>query len=257
MNRCVLILLPMIACLEIVHAEDPAVPLAPELAPLAAKYNADLTALETQKAAEVLRVSQPYLTALDAGETKATTAGEVKGMGAITQERTEVKGGEMREEEPAELPKGLHGARKSCMDGIARVTKDFTARQDKVKTEYVKALGALETRGRGNAALMAQIATEKERVVRDITPTSPAGILTSFLWVADTDIWEFAANGKLIQHRPAPPAWPGKSWKLASNRKGVECVFGNGKTGTYPFINGRLYHWDKKYGEFHREPLTK
>jgi hypothetical protein len=233
------------------HAQE----LAPELAPLAAKYLADLAALNGPKAAELARVTQPYLAALDAAEAKATTSGDLKSLAGITQERSEARSGEMRDSAPTDLPKGLHSARKSCLDGVARVTKDFTARQDRVKADYVKALAGLEARARSNAALAAQIAGEKDRVVRDITPTSPAGILTSCLWVADTDIWEFAPNGKLIQHRPSPPAWPGKSWKLAANRKGVECIFDNGKTGTYLFENGRLFHWDKNFGEYHREPL--
>ena len=52
------------------------------------------------------------------------------------------------------------------------------------------------------------------------------------------------------------PRYDWYKWKDLSPRiSGVFDLFGNGKTGTYPFENGRLFHWDKVYGEFHREPL--
>jgi hypothetical protein len=251
MNFRILPFLLSCALIPTLQAQD----LAPELVPMAAKYKADLEALDTQKDTEAVRVSQAYIAALAEAEAKATAGGDLKGLAAIGQERDDAKNGALPEKIPADLPKGLHGARKSCFEALARVAKDFTTREDRVRSDYVRSLATLDLRARNNAVLAAQIASEKERAVHDITPTSPAGILTSFLWVMGSDIWEFAPNGKLIQHRPSPPAWPGKTWKLAANRKGVECVFDNGKTGTYPFINGRLYHWDKTMGEFHREPL--
>lgn len=235
------------------HAQD----LAPELAPLVTKHKADLAALDEQKAAVIARAVQVYITALDAAEAKATTAGNLKAIAAITQESNDAKSGSLRDAVPAELPKTLHAARKSCLDGIAHITPELAAVNDRLKADYLRALAALQTRAGGNAALAAQIAEEKDRTLRDITPTTPAGILTSFVWTIGYETWEFAPSGKLIQRQPSPPAWSGKAWKLSANRKAVECVFGNGKTGAFLFENGRLFHWDKTLGEFKRESLKQ
>jgi hypothetical protein len=233
------------------HAQE----LAPELAPGAAKFKEDIAALDKQKEAEISRISETYIAALDGAEAKATAAGNIKAVTAISQERNDAKSGDLREADPTGLPRSLHNPRKSCVDGIARVFKDDAAKRDRLKSDYLRTLAALQSRAAGNAALVAQINDEKDRALRDITPSSPAGILTSFLWTLGVETWECAPNGKLIQRKPSPPGWPGKSWKLSANRRGVECVFGNGHTGTYPFENGRLYHWDKALGEFKREPL--
>ena len=241
------------AFVAMLHGQE----LAPELLPLVAKHKADLAALDEQKAAAIARVVQVYVAALDAAEAKAATAGNLQAIAAITQESNDAKSGSLRDAVPAELPKTLHAARKSCLDGIARITPDLAAGNDRLKADYLRALAALQTRAGGNAPLAAQIAVEKDRALRDITPTTPAGILTSSVWTLGYETWEFAPGGKLIQRQPSPPAWSGKAWKLSANRKAVECVFGNGKTGAYLFENGRLFHWDKTLGEFKREPLKQ
>ena len=235
------------------HAQD----LSPELVPLITKHKADLATLDEQKAAATARVVQVYVAALDAAEAKATSAGNLKATAAIAQESNDAKSGSLRDAVPAELPKSLHPARKSCLDGIARITPDLAAANDRVRADYLRALATLQARAGGNAALTAQIAEEKGRALSEITPTAPAAILTSYVWTLGYETWEFAPSGKLIQRQPSPPAWSGKAWKLSANRKTVECVFGNGKTGAYLFENGRLFHWDKTLGEFKREPLRQ
>src|SRR5260221_8051922 len=78
---------------------------APELAPLAEKYKADVAALEAQRAVAISQPEKAYTTALAAAEKIATTAGNVTGAAAITSERTSLGSGLMAPDFPAGLPK--------------------------------------------------------------------------------------------------------------------------------------------------------
>ena len=86
------------------HAQD----LAPELAPLVAKHQADLAALDAQKAAATTRAQQPYVSALDGAEKTATTAGALEVVAAISKEREALKSGLMAPAFPEGLPKNPH-----------------------------------------------------------------------------------------------------------------------------------------------------
>jgi hypothetical protein len=154
------------------HAQD----LPPEVRPTATKYAADTAALDAQKAAEISRVAQAYTAALDAAEKAETAAARLAAVTAITVERDAVKQGEANPEPPSDLPKGLHTARKTYLDGIERVLNDFGQRQQRVTAEYLRALGTIETRAGSNRALTDQIGSEKKRVVESIGIVLPMGI---------------------------------------------------------------------------------
>lgn len=67
--------------------------LSPELAPIAAKYKADIAALDAQQAAALTQAQNPYVAALGSAERIAITAGNVAGVSAITTERAALSSG--------------------------------------------------------------------------------------------------------------------------------------------------------------------
>ena len=150
-----------LALATLLRAQD----LAPELAPLAAKYKADIAALEAQKSAALARAEQTYSTALDGVEKTATAAGKLEVVAAVTKERESIKGGLMAPALPSELPKSLGPARKAYMDAAARAAAEIIPKRRAANAEYLRALASLQPKAAGNAELARQIATEKERLL--------------------------------------------------------------------------------------------
>jgi hypothetical protein len=183
------------------HAQD----LAPELAPLAAKHQADLTALDAQKAAAVTRAQQPYVSALDGAERTATSAGTLEVVAAITKEREALKSGVMSPSFPEGLPKALQSTRKSCLDAMARVGTDAAPRQKAIDADYFRALASLQTKAAAKPELAQQIAAEKEKLLANADAGDPLEtarqietLLTSKVWLHHGQYhYRFTKNGRI------------------------------------------------------------
>lgn len=138
---------------------------APELAPVAEKYKADIAALDTQRTAALAQAQQSYTAALDAAEKTATTTRNLESVAAIAKERTAVKSGLMTPEFPFDLPKGLQTARKSYLDASTRIRTAEIPRRKAVDADYLRALANLQSRAGANSDLAQQLAAEKEKLL--------------------------------------------------------------------------------------------
>ena len=215
------------------HAQD----LAPELAPLAAKYKADTAALGAQKEAAITRVALVYSAALDSAEKTETTAGHLPALTAITLERGDLKKNEVKPELPSDLPKGLHSVRKAYLDDLARVVADFAQRQQRIAADDIRVLSSLQTRAGSNAALAKQIMEEKERVLQSATAGSAAEfehrlIGTKWNWNDNFPV-TFEADGTSSGANP----YQRIKWKSVKPFT-LEYSFSNGNHGTIEFERG-------------------
>ena len=149
--------------------------LAPALAPIAAKYKADVAALESQKTAALTRHQTAYFTALDRAEQTATAAGDVNTIRAITNERDAVKTGGALPISAPDLPKTLQTPRKTYIDQAGRAAAEISARKQRLDADYLRALASLQARAGNNSDLVQQIAEEKAAVLANSKIASPAG----------------------------------------------------------------------------------
>ena len=243
------LLILALALATTLHAQDSAPALAPELAPLAAKYKTDTAALNAQKDEAIIRVAQTYRAALDAAESVETTAGHLKAIAAITAERGDLKKDEVKSEFPDDLPKGLQTARKNYLSGVARIVADIGQRQQRFNADYLRDLHTLQTRIGGNRVLAAQIADEKQSILNIADDEQKKALLTSCWWQIRDVVLEFTPGGSVIRHGD-PHGWDGKSWKLSPDGRSVECTYANGQMQSYSFKNGGLVHFDPSWGEF-------
>ena len=236
------------------HAQD----LAAELAPLVAKYNADTAALNAQKEAAITRVMLVYSAALDAAEKTETTAGHLSALTAITQERGALKNNGVKPELPRDFTKGLHTARKTYLDDLARVVADFAQRQQRIAAEDIRVLSALQTRVGSNAVLAKQIAEEKERVLQTAATASAAeferGLVgTKWVWDGSFPV-TFEADGTSSSENPIQRL----KWKSVKPFT-LEYSFSNGNHGTIEFEKGmaRATIMEIAGGEKHTAPLVR
>lgn len=238
-----------LALVGMLHAQDPAPALAPELAPLAAKYEADSKALNMQKEAAITRAAQPYSAALDAAEKSEITAGRVAAIAAITAERDALKKGDVKPEFPSDLPKGLSTARKNCLDGFTRVGADFQQRQQRIIADYVRILATLQARPGGNAALTIQINEEKVRVLKAAPPgDSPLARLAGS-WVityagGQVRHYSISTNGTLTQTDENPQ----RTAKVTADGSHYLIDFNDGKIERMKIVAPSLQieHFDPK-----------
>lgn len=139
--------------------------LAPELAPIAAKYKSDLAALEAQRTAALAQAQAPYLAALGTAERMATTAGNVAGVSAIASERTALGSGLMSPSPPTGLPKELQIPRKTYLDASARIRALEAPRRQALDAAYLRALSNLVVKGAENPELAKQLEAEKQKLL--------------------------------------------------------------------------------------------
>src|SRR5262245_11156022 len=87
--------------------------LAPELAPLAARYKLDIATLEAQRTAALSQAQKPYVLALATAEKSATASGNAAGVAAIVGERAAITKDLMSPGFPPGLAKELQGPRRT------------------------------------------------------------------------------------------------------------------------------------------------
>jgi hypothetical protein len=147
--------------------------LAPELAPIAAKYKTDLATLEAQRTAALTQAQTPYMTALASAEKTATAAGKVAGVAAIGAERAAIPKGLMTPGFPADLPKELQAARKTYLDAVARIKTAEAPRRQALDSAYLRALAGLAVKAPKESELSKQVEAEKQKLVASAPATAP------------------------------------------------------------------------------------
>lgn len=147
--------------------------MAPELAPLAQRYRADLATLKEQSGSVLTRLKKSYFDALDAAEKSATTLGQVKAVAAIVEERQNVSGDlELSPVFLTALPSSLRTPRQTYIEGSKRIAAEELERQQRITADYVRNLATLIARAPAGSELARQIAAEKEATLQAAVGTA-------------------------------------------------------------------------------------
>ena len=178
MKKLLLILaLTVVSAVPIPAQVAPTPAQAPEFAALAAKYKADVDALNAARDLALAAPRKPYLGALDAGEQKATASGRTDALKAVLEEKQTVAAGSSLPPTPSPaLPRDLVSARVSYIREVARVGHDFAPRFQQLAGTYLRALSPLEIKARTGSqkALLEQITAEKLKLAGQASATTTA-----------------------------------------------------------------------------------
>ena len=151
-------------CLPIAGAQDESGALPAELAPVAAKYHADLGALTEVRGKAVAALRQAYLTALGLAEQKATSERKPDELKAVTDEKEAVTDGRPLTPLPAPLlPHELATPRAYFQRETARAGHEYAAHAQQAAGDYLRALAFYENKARmaNQTELLKQIEAEK------------------------------------------------------------------------------------------------
>lgn len=159
-------LLPTIASLFVLPALLGAAELAPEISLLALRHDADIHQLEQLKLGAVAKARGIYFGALALEEREAMSESKMPVVRAIAKERGAIQSGVANAVYPADFPKTLLADRRKYFETLDRIAAEGSLRQGRIDTLYLRNLAAAETRLGKNPALMAQIASEKERIAK-------------------------------------------------------------------------------------------
>lgn len=234
----------LLALSAVLHGAD----LAPELAPLAAKYKADSDGVTAKRSAAVSQVAQNYIMALNTAERTATSTGDLKSLAAISSERDGIKAGNLDPKLPDNLPKDLPTPRKRYMTEVERVDADIKAQRQRVTAAYLQALAALQSRSSAKPALLGQIEAEKKKLIggpkstlsvelagtkwrienSDQIITLQADGTTSISWSNRKGWWKVTGANEISWDMRATPM----KEKLFINDEATQIKFGDGRTVT-------------------------
>jgi len=148
-------------------AQNAAPILPPELAPMAAKYQASLAALTEVRNKTMTQAQQPYLAALAAAGQKAAGGKKPDEVRAVTEEKEAIAAGRTLAAIASPLlPRELAMLRAALLRETARVERDFATRAQQGATEYLRGLTFYETKARaaGQADLLKLIEAEKLKI---------------------------------------------------------------------------------------------
>lgn len=148
-------------------AENSAVALPPEVAPMAAKYQAGVTALAEARTKAIAQLQQVYLAALATAGQKATSRNNTDELRAVTEEKDAITAGRpLASTASPLLPRELAMPRGTLLRETARIEHDFAARGQQGAAEYLRGLAFYETRARTakQTELLALIEAEKLKV---------------------------------------------------------------------------------------------
>ncbi|OAI57447.1 hypothetical protein AYO49_01950 [Verrucomicrobiaceae bacterium SCGC AG-212-N21] len=144
--------------------------LAPELAPLAAKYKADLATLEGQRTNALTQAQNPYTAALATAEKSATAAGNIAGTAVIAAERVGLAKGLLTPGFPPGMPKELQNPRKTYLDAVARIRAAEAPRRQTIDGAYLRTLTGLSAKAPKESELAKQIEAEKQKLIASAPP---------------------------------------------------------------------------------------
>jgi hypothetical protein len=161
-------------------AAPPTAPLAPELAPLAAKHQADLGTIEKQRAGAIAPYLPAYFTRLDAEEKNALNHGDIEAVAALRNEREVLKAGRIGEliasPWPEKFPATLKSSRDSLFDNYKRIDAQLTAARHKVDADYLRALDGLQFQAAANPEVARQIKAESDAVLGNPVTTAEGNV---------------------------------------------------------------------------------
>jgi hypothetical protein len=130
--------------------------LAPELAPLAAKYDADVKTLDAAHAAAAATVRQKFLADLAAAEKSASDRGKVDEAAAILKARQAVAGDSNSQPIPGLSP-SLQKRYADYLDALAATEREFAPRYQRIKSDYLRSLAGVEERLPATSPIREQI----------------------------------------------------------------------------------------------------
>ncbi len=147
--------------------------LLPELAPLAAKHQAEIATLKTQDETTAAKLRKTYEDALAGAEKVASVGGNKAALTAIGEDRTALDTEQgLPPKFPAALPATLKSPRQTYLDGRTRFIAEKIAREQRAYTTYLRSLADLQQKAPAGSELARQIAAEKDQA-QDKTPVSP------------------------------------------------------------------------------------
>jgi hypothetical protein len=193
----------------------------PELAPITARYQTDVAALDAQQQDALTRAQQPYLAALTQAEKTATTTGDLNAVAAIAREVQAVRDNLMPAVFPTGLPKSLQTPRKSYLDAVAKARAADLAKRKTVDAAYLRGLASLQPKAARNPELAQQIEAEKAKLLSGTIPAGSGSPATP----ARTSGRNAMVNGSFddadAEGKPA-------AWKVPARKEGTATVVREG-----------------------------
>ena len=120
--------------------------LAPEIAPLAAKYDADIKSLDASRTAARAHLQRTYLADLDSEEKTATTSGKVAEVAAILKSREIVSTQPSEAKPPSGLSKAQEKRYTDYFSSLAAVDREFAPRYQVKTADYLRSLASIGSR---------------------------------------------------------------------------------------------------------------
>ncbi len=139
-------------------------PLAPEVAPRAAKHAADTNALDAAKTATIARLKRDYLLYLDAADKAASANGKPEELALILKARADVTSGGGSLTDSAS--KALQKRHADYFAAIAAVNREFAPRYQQTNSAFLRDLALIESRLPSSSPVREQITAIKAKLVK-------------------------------------------------------------------------------------------
>ncbi|MDB6173783.1 MAG: hypothetical protein JWL59_3094 [Chthoniobacteraceae bacterium] len=150
--------------------------LAPEVAPRAAKYEADTKAIDAARATAVARVQQDYLSYLAAADKAASASGKPEELALVLKAREAITSPTSDASLPAIAPKAFQKRHADYFGALAAVDREFAPRYQQTNGTFLRDLAAIESRLPTNSPAHEQIAEIKAKLVESSGKGGLSGI---------------------------------------------------------------------------------
>jgi hypothetical protein len=148
--------------------------LAPEIAPRAAKFEADSKSLDAARSAAMKRLNDEYLAYLATAERAASVSGKTQEVAVILKVKEMVGDGKPKAELPAFVPKNLQARHKEYVAATQAVDRDIAVRTQQANGSYLRDLAVIESQLPPNAVAREQIAPIKVKLVAAVSSVKPS-----------------------------------------------------------------------------------
>jgi len=139
--------------------------ISPEIAPRAAKLDADTKALDAARSAAIARVQEDYLKYLAEADRAASSSGKLEELPAILKARAAVTSPGADASLPTGASKALQKRHAEYSAGLALVDRSFAPRYQQTNGGFLRDLAAIESRLPANAMARTEIAELKAKLV--------------------------------------------------------------------------------------------
>ncbi|HEY3898685.1 MAG TPA: hypothetical protein VGM54_08740 [Chthoniobacter sp.] len=163
--------------LSLTSAQEKAKNLSPEIAPLAAKYQSDLTVLTGMREKALAQNRQTYLAVLASAQQRANNLGKTDEAKAASDEKdTLTAGRDLTPLAAPMLPRELATSRAYFLREASRAEHEYAVHAQEVAAQYLQGLLFFETKAKsaGQADLLKQIAAEKVKLAAQGAGPRPA-----------------------------------------------------------------------------------